>query len=71
MALRAVRDVPDPGDVHVRIGPMRRRHLRAVMRIESQVYPRPWTTSLFAGELAQRESRLYVVARVGSTPERT
>jgi [ribosomal protein S18]-alanine N-acetyltransferase len=67
MAVRALPEVPDPEDVHVRISPMRRRHLRAVMRIEAQVYPRPWTTSLFAGEIAQRDSRCYVVARVGST----
>ena len=31
----------------VHIVPMRRRHLRSVLRIEQQVYPRPWRTSLF------------------------
>jgi ribosomal-protein-alanine N-acetyltransferase len=67
MALRAIPDVPDPEDTHVRISPMRRRHLRGVMRIETQVYPRPWTTSLFAGEIAQRDTRCYLVARVGAT----
>jgi hypothetical protein len=25
------------------ITPMRRRHLRGVLRIEQQVYPRPWS----------------------------
>jgi len=44
---------------------MRRRHLRAVLRIEAQVYPRPWSLSLFLGELTLRATRTYVVARVG------
>jgi [ribosomal protein S18]-alanine N-acetyltransferase len=44
---------------------MRRRHLRSVTRIESQVYPRPWSTSLFLSELALRTTRAYFVARVG------
>ncbi len=68
MALRAAgADATDPAETHVRISPMRRRHLRGVLRIENQVYPRPWTASLFAGEIAQRDTRTYVVARVGST----
>ena len=49
----------------VEILPMRRRHLRAVLRIETQVYPRPWSTSLFLSELALRSTRAYIVARVG------
>jgi ribosomal-protein-alanine N-acetyltransferase len=52
-----------PLDVHV--GPMRRRHLRGVLRIEAQVYPRPWSHSLFVSELALRSTRAYFVARVG------
>ena len=44
--------------------PMRRRHLRSVLRIEAQVYPRPWSLSLFMSELALRSSRAYYVARV-------
>ena len=44
---------------------MRRRHLRGVLRIEGQVAPRPWTSSLFLSELALRSSRAYFVARVG------
>jgi len=43
---------------------MRRRDLRAVLRIESQVYPRPWTFTLYMSELGLRTSRHYVVARV-------
>jgi len=57
--------VPDPDDLEVRISPMRRRHLRSVLRIEAQVYPRPWTFGLFLSEIGQRATRLYVVARVG------
>jgi ribosomal-protein-alanine N-acetyltransferase len=52
--------------LEVRIVPMRRRHLRGVLRIEQQVYPRPWTFGLFLSEIGQRATRLYVVARVGS-----
>ncbi|HWE55156.1 MAG TPA: ribosomal protein S18-alanine N-acetyltransferase [Acidimicrobiales bacterium] len=48
----------------VHLVPMRRRHLRSVLRIETQVYPRPWTLSLFLGELGIRASRHYVVARI-------
>jgi ribosomal-protein-alanine N-acetyltransferase len=44
---------------------MRRRHIRAVLRIEQQVYPRPWSSSLFLSELALRATRAYYVARVG------
>jgi ribosomal-protein-alanine N-acetyltransferase len=56
---------PEIADLEVHIAPMRRRHLRSVVRIESQVYPRPWSHSLFVSELALRSSRAYVVAKVG------
>src|SRR5438477_119467 len=49
----------------VMVQPMRRRHLRSVLRIEQQVYPRPWSSSLFLSELALRSTRAYYVARVG------
>ena len=59
--------LPEPADMHVRIMPMKRRHLRAVMRIEDQVYPRPWSLAVFHGEIGARDgSRLYVVAKVDS-----
>ena len=48
----------------VQLVPMRRRHLRSVLRIEAQVYPRPWSLSLFMSELALRATRSYYVARV-------
>lgn len=44
--------------------PMRRKHLRAVMQIEQQVYSQPWTTGLFLSELALRAARDYTVAMV-------
>ena len=59
----AVEPTPEPLVVHV--VSMRRRHVRAVLRIEQQVYPLPWTMSLFLSELALRSSRAYFVARVG------
>ena len=39
--------------------PMRRRHSAAVLRIEEQVYPRPWSPGLFTGELALRDEPVY------------
>jgi ribosomal-protein-alanine N-acetyltransferase len=56
----------DPSELHVRIQRMRRRHLRSVLKIERQVYPRPWTIGVFTSEITNPE-RCYVVARVGST----
>ena len=63
----AVARVPRADALEVTISPMRRRHLRAVTRIEQQVYPRPWSLGLFLSELGFRESRVYIVARVGPT----
>jgi [ribosomal protein S18]-alanine N-acetyltransferase len=45
---------------------MRRRHLRSVLRIETSVYPRPWSLGLFNSELSMKGSRSYRVAKVGS-----
>src|SRR5580693_8306505 len=52
------------GDLEVHLVPMRMRHLRSVLRIESQVYPRPWSLALFMSELGLRSTRSYIVARV-------
>ncbi len=48
---------------------MRRRHLRRVMDIEEQIYPRPWTHRTFVSELQQMRagSRYYLVSYVGDT----
>lgn len=54
-------------DVVVHLVPLRRRHLRSVLRIEGQVYPRPWTLTLFMSELNLRNARHYVAARAGGT----
>jgi ribosomal-protein-alanine N-acetyltransferase len=51
--------------VGIVLEPMRRRHLRGVLRIEDRVYPKPWTTGLFLSELAQGDTRTYLVAKVG------
>lgn len=50
--------------VSPRIAPLRRRHLRQVLRIEAQVYPRPWSLGLFLSELALRATRRYWAAFV-------
>jgi ribosomal-protein-alanine N-acetyltransferase len=55
----------EPDALEVRVTAMRRRHLRQVLRIENQVYPRPWSLGLFMSELAIRTGRIYLVARVG------
>src|SRR5260370_21599643 len=57
---------PDPvaQEVEVPLPPTRRRPLRAVLKIEAQVYPRPWSLALFMSELGLRTTRSYVVARV-------
>ncbi len=49
------------------ITPMRRRHLRQVLRIDHSVYPRPWSLGLYLGELARDEGRSYLVARRGTS----
>ena len=60
----AVRVQEQAHGAEVAIVPMRRRHLRAVLRIEAQVYPRPWSLRLFMSELALRSTRTYSVALV-------
>jgi [ribosomal protein S18]-alanine N-acetyltransferase len=49
----------------VRIAPLRRRHLRVVVQIEEECYPRPWSATVFLSEIAQRASRRYTVATLG------
>ncbi|MEP6624419.1 MAG: ribosomal protein S18-alanine N-acetyltransferase [Acidimicrobiia bacterium] len=51
----------------IAITAMRRRHVRSVMTIETSVYPKPWTSSLFLSELALPASRCYLVARAHRT----
>src|SRR5918992_4584038 len=49
----------------IEITRMRRRHLRGVMAIERQVYPRPWSPSLFVSEMSAGRTRCYLVALDG------
>lgn len=49
----------------VSVVPMRRRHLRGVLAIEQLVYPKPWSPALFVSEIAQPDSRRYLVALDG------
>lgn len=55
-----------PSSFTVTVTPMRQRHLRAVLGIETQVYPKPWSARLFEDEL-DRSGRSYIVARVGAS----
>jgi ribosomal-protein-alanine N-acetyltransferase len=50
----------------IAIRPMRVRHLRGVTAIERQTNHRPWSLSLFAGELKLPTTRFYVVGLDGS-----
>jgi [ribosomal protein S18]-alanine N-acetyltransferase len=52
---------PKPVTESIQIVPMRRKHLNEVMRIEASEYVRPWTSTLFLSELAQK-TRRYTVA---------
>ncbi len=48
------------------IVPMRRAHIRNIMPIEQQVYPRPWTAQVFIEELEQVRAgkRHYLVGTI-------
>lgn len=46
--------------------PMRRRHLRSVLRIESTDVHPGWSLGLFMSELSRQDDRAYLVAKVGS-----
>ena len=50
----------------ISISPMRRRHLRSVLRIEERTSTTPWSLGLFLAEV-KRPERIYLVAREGST----
>ena len=58
-------DAPELVAGAVRVAPLRRRHLRSVLRIEEECYPRPWSATIFLSELAQRTSRRYTVGTLG------
>lgn len=50
--------------VELEITRMRRRHLKGVMAIERQVYPRPWSPNLFLSEMSEVRNKAYLVARI-------
>lgn len=52
-----------PRSSEVGIERMRKRHLPAVLRIEHRAHPKAWTLGVFTSELAQRDSRYYVICR--------
>jgi [ribosomal protein S18]-alanine N-acetyltransferase len=56
----------DPAAGDLVIAPMRRRHLPAVLAIEEQVQPRPWSERIFRSELGQ-SNRCYLVAHHGGS----
>jgi len=45
--------------VTLRIDKLKRRDLRQLLRIESVVFPEPWSPEVFNSELALRKGRLY------------
>jgi ribosomal-protein-alanine N-acetyltransferase len=58
---------PAPRAPEVTIAPMRRRHLRAVMRIEAQAVHKGWSVGLYLAELRREVGRRYLVAKVDGT----
>jgi ribosomal-protein-alanine N-acetyltransferase len=48
------------------VSPMRRRHLRSVLRIEGKNTAKGWSLGLFMSELSYHDSRIYLVAKSGS-----
>ncbi len=50
------------------IAPMRRAHIRSIMPIEQQVYPRPWTEQVFVEERDQVRAgkRHYLVGTIAN-----
>ncbi|CAN5241439.1 ribosomal protein S18-alanine N-acetyltransferase [soil metagenome] len=67
MAASTSLETGPPSSLRVQISPMRRRHLRSVLRIESQVCARPWTLGLYLSELGAGPGRRYVVARTATS----
>ena len=50
--------------IQLEVLPMRRRHIKGIMAIEQEVYPRPWSADLFLTEIAEPANRAYFVGRV-------
>jgi ribosomal-protein-alanine N-acetyltransferase len=56
---------PPAGGETVEIAPMRRHDVAAVVAIEREIFPEPWSAGLYLSELARRASRQYWVATSG------
>lgn len=52
-------------EASLRITPMRRRDLKAVIAIERRIFPSPWSIGLYMSEIAQPATRAYFTAFVG------
>ena len=61
--MRRTLGISEPEAPRLEVTRMRRRHLRGVMAIERQVYPRPWSPNLFVVEMTETTNRCYLVAR--------
>ena len=57
------RPAPPEPLVGLVVEPMRRRHLRGVMRIDAATSSTPWSLGLFVAELGRGDERAYLVAR--------
>src|SRR5919106_2387162 len=64
--MRRSTGLEERGSPDIEIVPMRRRHIRGVMAIERQVYPRPWSPNLFLSEIHAGPTRAYIVALAGA-----
>lgn len=62
--MRRSTGIDERGAPDLHVTRMRRRHLKGVMAIERQVYPRPWSPNLFLQEMRQTKDRAYLVAMV-------
>lgn len=60
--MRRSTGIDERGAPEIEVTRMRRRHLKGVMAIERQVYPRPWSSNLFLSELRNLKDRAYFVA---------
>lgn len=60
--MRRSTGIDERGAPEIQVTRMRRRHLKGIMAIERQVYPRPWSANLFLAEMRNQKDRAYFVA---------
>ncbi|HXZ83500.1 MAG TPA: ribosomal protein S18-alanine N-acetyltransferase [Acidimicrobiales bacterium] len=58
----AATPLPPRDGEKVEIAPMRRQDVAAVVAIEREIFPEPWSAGLYLSELARRATRQYWVA---------